>query len=181
MSYSQGERIHLRPTSFEDSEFLQKLWNDGEVMRFVGFPQGMGIDERGMREWFGRLEERRGRDREHWIVESPAGPIGEAYYRATDEYCGYRASGMAELDLKLAKDFWGRGYGSDALRTLARWLFSQGFRVLVVSPNLQNKAALRLYARMGFEPKHRFRAEETEAEHEVWALTRERFVRKEET
>ena len=177
----QGERVRLRLTRLEDLEFLQKLWNDGEVMRFVGFPQGMGIDERGMREWFRRLEERRGRDREHWIVEAEGEPIGEAYYRATDEYCGYRASGMAEVDLKLAPEFWGRGYGSDALRTLALHLFEKGFAVLVVSPNLQNKAALRLYARMGFEPKHRFRAEETEAEHEVWALTRERLVRKEET
>jgi len=100
---------------------------------------------------------------------------GEAYYRAADEYCGYRALGMAELDLKLAKKLWGHGYGGDALRTLARWLFAQGFRVLVVSPNLQNKAALRLYERMGFEPKLRFRAEETGAEHEVWALREERF------
>jgi RimJ/RimL family protein N-acetyltransferase len=144
-------------------------------MHYVGFPQGLGIDERGMQEWFRRLEEHRGQDREHWIIKAEGEPIGEAYYRATDEYCGYRAPGMAEIDLKLAKGFWGRGYGSDALRTLAQYLFERGFAVLVVSPNLQNKAALRLYEQMGFEPQHRFWAEETKAEHEVWMLTKERF------
>jgi len=35
---------------------------------------------------------------------------------------------MAELDLKLAKEFRSCGYGSDVLRTLARWLFTQGFQ-----------------------------------------------------
>jgi RimJ/RimL family protein N-acetyltransferase len=74
---------------------------------------------------------------------------------------------MAELDLKLAKKFWGRDYASDTLRTLARYLFERGFAVLVVSPNPKNKAALRLYERLGFAPKHRFWAEETKAEHEV--------------
>ena len=175
MSCLQGDRVRLRPTCLEDLEFLRELWNDGEVMRFVGYPLGLGIDKQGMREWFRRLEEHRGRDREHWIVETEGESIGEAYYRVVEEYCGYRAAGMAELDLKLAKEFWGCGYGGDALRTLARSLFGRGFEVLVVSPNLKNRAALRLYEQMGFEPKHRFRAEETKAEHEVWALTEERF------
>ncbi len=128
-----------------------------------------------MREWFRRLEEHRQQDREHWIVEAEEESIGEAYYRAASESCGYRASGMAELDLKLAQKFWGHGYASDALWVLARYVFTQGFAVLVVSPNLQNRAALRLYERLGFEPKHRFWAEETGAEHQVWVLAKEQF------
>jgi len=80
------------------------------------------------------------------------------------------------LHIALAKKFWGRGYATDALRTLARYLFEQGFAVLVVSPNLKNKAALRLYERLGFRPRHRFWAEETKAEHQVWVLRREQFA-----
>lgn len=144
-------------------------------MRYVGYPQGLGIDERGMRGWFARLERRRGVDREHWIVEDEEGePIGEAYYKAEREYCGYRAQRMAQVDLKLARRFWGRGYAGDALRTLIRYLFDKGFEVIVVSPNLANEAALKLYRRLGFQPKNRFWAEETGAEHQVWALQRSR-------
>ena len=172
--FVKGERIVLRPTSRQDLSFLQALWNDGEVMRYVGYPQGLGIDGQGAWEWFQLLEEHRyrDRDREHWIVENESGrPIGEAFYKLEQDYCGYKASKMAGIDLKLAREFWGRGYASDALRTLVRYLFTQGFRVLVVSPNLANEAALTLYDRLGFEPKHRFWAEETKAEHQVWALT----------
>lgn len=134
----KGAKVFLCSTQLKELDFLQYLWNDGEVIFYVGYPQGLGIDEQGMREWFWRLEEHRGRDREHWIVEVEGKPIGEAYYCATNESCGYRASGMAELDLKLAKNFWGRSYATDALRILARYLFEKGFAELVVSPNLQN-------------------------------------------
>jgi RimJ/RimL family protein N-acetyltransferase len=157
--------------------FLRKLWNDGEVMRYVGFPQGLGIDERGMMEWFKKLKRHRSIDREHWIVENERGePIGEAYYKAELEYSGYRAEKMAQIDLKLARSFWGQGYATDALQTLIRHLFEKGFETIVVSPNLNNEAALRLYERLGFEPKNRFRVEETKAEHQVWALEKRKFL-----
>lgn len=82
---------------------------------------------------------------EGWIVENEQGePIGEAYYKTEREYYGYRAEKMAGIDLKLAKRFWGQGYASDALRTLIRYLFEKGFETIVVSPNLSNKAALKL-------------------------------------
>ena len=165
------KKIVLRPTGPEDLIFLETLWNDGEVMRYVGYPKGLGIDEEGMRTWFDGLAENRGRDREHFIIEIEGEPIGEAFYRTCKEYHGYRVSGIAELDLKLKSQSWGRGYGSDALRILASYLFAEGFKILVVSPNLENKAALRLYERLGFEAKLRFRAEETGAMHEVLALT----------
>lgn len=55
----KGAKIFLRPTQLKDLDFLQHLWNDGEVMRYVGYPHGLGIDEQGMREWFRRLEEHR--------------------------------------------------------------------------------------------------------------------------
>lgn len=80
---------------------------------------------------------------------------------------------MAQVDLKLVRRFWGQGYATDALQTLIRHLFAKGFETIVVSPNLANEAALKLYRRLGFEPKHRFWAEETGAEHQVWALVRE--------
>jgi RimJ/RimL family protein N-acetyltransferase len=162
--------------------FLQSLWNDGEVMRYVGYPQGLRIDEQGMQEWFEWLEQHRGIDREHWIIENGRGePIGEAYYKAEHEYYGYppaqqvtsppnRAEKMAQIDIKLARGFWEQGYAADALRALIRYLFEKGFETIVVSPNPANQAALRLYERLGFEPKHRFRSEETRAEHQVWVL-----------
>ena len=45
MENLKGLRVRLRPTQLEDLKFLQALWNDGEVMRYVGYPQGLGIDD----------------------------------------------------------------------------------------------------------------------------------------
>ena len=168
MQVLQGMRVRLRPTGLDDLEFLQTLWNDGEVMRYVGFPQCLGIDEQGMWEWFDGLERHRGQDREHWIVENERGkPIGEAYYRAEREYYDYQAEKMAQIDIKLVQRFWRQGYATDALRALICHLFEKGFEAIVVSPNLANKAALKLYERLSFEPKHRFRSEGTGADHQV--------------
>ncbi len=176
--FIEGQRVVLRPTCHEDLPFLQELWNDGAVMRYVGFPQGLGIDEHGLQKWFEKLEHHRQteRDREHWIIENKLGqPIGEAFYKAEQDYFGYKAEKMAGIDLKLARRFWGQGYATDALRTLARHLFEErGSETLVVSPNLANQAALKLYARLGFEPKNRFLSADTKAEHQVWALGKKR-------
>lgn len=172
-----GEKVVLRPTRREDLPFLQELWNDGAAMRFVGYPQGLGIDEQEVQEWFERINRQRGQDHEHWIIESKqCEPIGEAFYKAEREYYGYRAEKMAAIDIKLAKHFWGRGYASDTLRTLAHHLFEErGFETLIVSPNLNNQAALKLYKHYGFEPQHSFYAEETKAEHQVWALRKAKY------
>jgi RimJ/RimL family protein N-acetyltransferase len=175
MAVLKGSRIRLRSTGLDDLNFLRKLWNDGEVMCYVGFPQGLGIDKHGMIEWFKKLKRHRGVDREHWIIENGQGrPIGEAYYKAEREYYGYRAEKMAQVDIKLARCFWDHGYATDALRTLIRHLLGKGFETIVVSPNLANEAALKLYGRLGFEPKNRFWSEETRAEHQVWALAKDR-------
>ena len=151
--------------------FLQKLWNDGAVMRYVGYPQGLGIDEQGIQKWFEGLQSRRGVNCEHWVIENAEGePVGEAYYKAESEYCGYQAEKMAQIDIKLARCFWGQGYASDALRTVIHYLFAKGFARIVVSPNLANEAALKLYRRLGFKPKLRFRSKDTGEEHGVWVL-----------
>lgn len=61
---------------------------------------------------------------------------------------------MVGLDLKPAKKFWGRGYATNTLLVLTQYLFTQGSNVLVISPNLQNKTALKLYGRLDFEPNY---------------------------
>ena len=167
-----GEQVDLHPTHQDDLAFLLQLWNDGEVMSYVGYPQGLGIDEQGMEAWFTRLGVDRGVDRKHWIVKDEQGErIGEAFYKVEQEYCDYRAENMVHVDIKLAKRFWKQGYAADALRTLTQHLFNNlGIETIVVSPNLANKAALKLYRYLGFKPENQFQVEETQMGHRVWAL-----------
>ena len=40
----EGKRVRLRSTRKEDLPELVALWNDGDVMKWVGFPAGLGYD-----------------------------------------------------------------------------------------------------------------------------------------
>ena len=40
----QNNEITIRETSETDLENILLLWNNGEVMHFVGFPNGIGVD-----------------------------------------------------------------------------------------------------------------------------------------
>lgn len=62
----------------------------------------------------------------------------------------YRHAG---IDLFLGAEWQGRGLGTDALRTVCRWLIRErGHHRLVIDPALANDRAIRAYARVGFRP-----------------------------
>ncbi len=62
----------------------------------------------------------------------------------------YRSAG---IDISLHPDWHHRGLGADALRTLARHLFTdRGHHRLTIDPSAENHAAIRSYASVGFRP-----------------------------
>jgi aminoglycoside 6'-N-acetyltransferase len=57
----------------------------------------------------------------------------------------------ASIDIVLHDDHQGLGYGSDAVRTLARYLFETlGHHRVTIDPALTNERAIRCYERVGF-------------------------------
>lgn len=139
-----GERVTLRPTSEADVPDLMRLWNTGAVMRWVGFPAGLGIDEAGMRRWYERL--RQAPERHHFTVRAPDGAFcGEAFYAVEPEHQ------RAGLDIKLLPEAQGHGYATDALRAMIAHVFASEPAVEAVwtEPVIANLAAQRLYARCG--------------------------------
>jgi aminoglycoside 6'-N-acetyltransferase len=62
----------------------------------------------------------------------------------------YRHAG---LDIFLDAEHQGRGLGSEALRTLARYLVEvRGHHRLTIDPSAANERAIRAYGRIGFRP-----------------------------
>jgi RimJ/RimL family protein N-acetyltransferase len=145
----QGDQVTLRPTSSTDLPDLQRLWNDGRVMRWVGFPDGLGYHTAAMSRWFDRLRADGGRH--HFVIDHRAlGFCGEVYY-AIDSW---RRAG---LDIKLRPEAQGRGIAADALRALIAHVFRAAPDVDEVwtEPSAGNEAARRLYARCGLQPRPR--------------------------
>ena len=59
----------------------------------------------------------------------------------------------ASIDLFLGPAFQGRGLGSEAIRTVAHWLFQdRGHHRLTIDPSAANERAIRAYTAIGFRP-----------------------------
>ena len=59
----------------------------------------------------------------------------------------------ASIDIFLSTEVHGRGLGTDAVRTLARWLVRErGHHRVTIDPAVENPAAVRAYEKAGFRP-----------------------------
>ena len=47
--------VIIRETTANDLVDIQQLWADGDVMKYVGFPEGLHKTSEDMRRWFDRI------------------------------------------------------------------------------------------------------------------------------
>jgi aminoglycoside 6'-N-acetyltransferase len=81
------------------------------------------------------------------VVEDRGRVVGAVQWQQEEDPMYHHAG----IDIYLDPAVHGRGYGSDAVRTLARHLFDdRGHHRLVIDPAADNAAAIRCYAKVGF-------------------------------
>lgn len=142
------------------------LWNDGRVMRWVGYPDGLGYDREDVEKWFYWIQA--SPVRRHFVVHAAGiGFCGELYYKAD------RVHRRAELDIKLIPEAQGQGIATEALKGLIRIVFESEPEINAVwtEPSEENQAARRLYGRCGLEPK--LRPADMLPGYSYWELRRE--------
>lgn len=168
-------RIRLRPTRHEDLPFLQALWNDGTVMRYKGYPNGMHVTDECMEHWWATTPQSLQSTQSfssfatpHCMIELLGGmPIGELSYSLD-------ANQRARIDLKLAQTYWGHGYATEAIIMAMRELFATtSITRIIVEPSPENVAARKLYQRSGFFPAP------TDNHPDRWECTRGNFADRE--
>ena len=87
---------------------------------------------------------------EFLVIEDPQCRILGAIQWAEEEEADYR---HASIDLFLDPAVHRRGFGSDALRSLVRYLFEEkDFHRVAIDPAAHNAAAIAAYAKVGFRP-----------------------------
>ena len=138
--------LAIRETTAEDLKSVQQLWADGDVMRFVGFPEGLRQTDEDMERWLRWIESNRPA-LNHYSIFEDGTYCGESFYELDAEHRS------AALDIKLFGFARGRGIAAAGLSHAIREAFRNGAEIVWVDPNPDNGKAIALYERLGFRRK----------------------------
>ena len=139
--------ITIRETTQEDLASVQALWADGDVMKFVGFPDGLHQTDEQMRRWYEWIASARNRTNHYSIFEDST-YCGETFYEIDSAH-----GNSAALDIKLFRAARGRGIATKALSFAIEEALRNGAETVWVDPNPANAKAIALYERLGFVRK----------------------------
>jgi aminoglycoside 6'-N-acetyltransferase len=135
----RGRNIVLRPLRADDVERVAEIQAEPGVARWWGPPKKAELR---------RLAD--GSDDEKALaIEREGELVGLIQYHEENEP-DFRHAG---IDVFLAGRAQGHGLGTDAVRTLARYLiYERGHHRLTIDPAADNAAAIRAYEKVGFRP-----------------------------
>jgi aminoglycoside 6'-N-acetyltransferase len=134
-----GERVVMRPARKEDRSRLREILAQPEVAVWWG----PGDPDHAVDDWLDA------EDGAVFAIELDGIVIGSIQY-AEENDPDYR---HASIDLFVDATRQGQGFGSDALRAVARYLLEiRGHHRLTIDPAATNERAIRTYRRIGFSP-----------------------------
>lgn len=171
----QGEKVRLVPLDERHFELLVQWINDPTVTRtlLVGDLPMTRIAER---EWFERMSKGTASDVVFVIETLDGEAIGVSGIHQID----YRHGTCVTGSYIGRTDLWGQGYGSDAARVRARYIFEVlGLRQIYSGVLEGNERSLRMQTKAGYEviatfPKKFWKSGAYRDEH-ITLLTRERW------
>ena len=138
--------LEIKETTMEDLPCVQRLWADGDVMKFVGFPDGLRKTEEEMRTWLRWIESNRPA-LNHYSIFEDGKYCGESFYRIDADHKS------AAMDIKLFGCARGRGIAAAGLSHAIREAFRNGAETVWVDPVPKNAKAIALYQKLGFRRK----------------------------
>jgi len=150
----RGERVILRPTERADLRRLWELLQDMDVAVLADDGPIVPVSLSSYEARFDRhLAEPRD-DLVEFVIDVDGGLVGSCQLHAIDRF--HR---RCDLGIALGRDYWGKGYGQDAVRVLVDYAFTQldmrrvGLRVLAHA-----ERAIGAYRKVGFVEEGRLRA-----------------------
>jgi aminoglycoside 6'-N-acetyltransferase len=143
-SLLHGRLVMLRPLGEEDVERVAEIQAQPGVARWWGAPDEADL----------RRQANGQSDEQAFVIESDGELVGLIEFCEENEP-DFRHAGM---DVFVSESHQGRGLGTDALRTLARYLIEErGHHRLTIDPAAENTPAIATFERVGFRPVGRMR------------------------
>lgn len=142
-----GEKVRLRAIEREDVPNFMRWFNDPEVIRYLNFYKP--VSKRNEERWVETLSE--AQDQHVFAIEA----------QTEGGWVHIGNMGLHRLDLRNRtavlgvalgeKDFWGQGYGTEAIRTVLRFAFDTlGLNRVELDVFEFNPRAIRCYEKVGF-------------------------------
>ncbi|HST50006.1 GNAT family N-acetyltransferase [Jatrophihabitans sp.] len=147
-----GKLVTLRALTDADMRRLTEFRNDAELELIGGGDPPRPRTLEVVREFF--AERAKDTEGQNFAIEADGKFIGDCGVFHPD-----RRGGTAEVGIGIGdRDYWGRGYGRDAMRLLVDYGFRlQNFRRLWLSVQARNERAIRCYRSVGFVEEGRLR------------------------
>ena len=143
-SLLHGRLVMLRALREEDVERVAEIQAQPGVARWWGAPDEADL----------RRQAKGESDEKAFVLESDGEVVGLIEFYEENEP-DFRHAGM---DVFVSESHQGRGLGTDALRTLARYLIDErGHHRLTIDPAADNTPAIATFERVGFRPVGRMR------------------------
>ncbi len=138
--------MRLRPPEERDLPLFVRWFNDPEVRYWLTMSDEPELTLESEREWYEEMREDPARV--IWCIETEEGqPIGNLGLHAIDEGQGRATLGISIGD----KEHWARGYGTDAIRQVLRYAFSElELRRVDLQVDEDNPRGIRCYEKCGF-------------------------------
>jgi RimJ/RimL family protein N-acetyltransferase len=142
----RGERVALRPMTFDDMPLLMRWGSDPEFRHWQWAQEPGDFTAEDARRWIERMS--RPGNSACWVIEDAGRPIGFANYR------DYHPKGKsAEIGIGIGEpELWGKHLGREALGVLVRYLLGElGLHRIGLSVVSFNDRAIWMYKALGFE------------------------------
>lgn len=143
-----GEKVNLRALELTDLDNCLSWINDREVTRFL--TMGLWpVSRKSEEEWLTNAASGRDPANKGFAIETK----DEVYLGGIGLHRIDLVSGTAELGIVIGrKDYWGRGYGTDAAKTLLKHAFANlRLRKVILTVLGSNARAQKTYAKLGFK------------------------------
>jgi RimJ/RimL family protein N-acetyltransferase len=129
------DRLIIRTAKSEDARFIADLWNIPEVMRFVGFPNGLSISEQQVKV----IIEAADKLSLLVVMLKDHTRIGNAKIGVVDE------NGIVETDVKIIPNYWEQGFGREVKKALVDHIFlNSQAEIVQATPNKNNIASIKM-------------------------------------
>lgn len=138
--------VKLAKNKKEHIDFFHALWNNPEVMKNVGFPEGLGISKEEISKILAK-DDKKIFDKRLVIELKETGEfIGECKMGTPNE------EGISDFDLKLLPQYWGLKLSSEIMPELIDQIFNRcDCDCIEGSPNINNVPSQKMQEKVGFK------------------------------